>query len=171
MSGTNAERTVTARIDTAAMNKVTRFFNASTDAIIGEMLQNARRAGATEVRITTHDNQITIEDDGMGIGDPQQLLEFGASGWNDERSKAEDPAGMGFFSLARRNATVESWTEAGAGWRMELTPAHFTGEAVANVCPPPGRTAERERGSRSRTDANTGPGCRTGSGRRRGTTR
>ena len=146
LGDTNQERRVKARIDPGAMNNVTRFFNASTDAIIREMLQNARRACAYTVRITTGKNRITIEDDGIGIADPQELLDFGGSGWMNEQTRAEDPAGMGFFSLARRNATVESWTGSGPGWRMALEPEHFTGETEATIAEVPnarGRTGTR----------------------------
>ena len=144
----DSETRLRASINELAMKKVTRFFNATTEAIIGEMLQNARRAGATKVRITTKPEAITIHDDGVGIAEPGQLLEFGSSGWSDQRTRAEDPAGMGFFSLARRNAEVESWPREGAGgWRISLEPKHFTGEAEASVTgciaengPPPSGT-------------------------------
>ena len=130
----DSETRLRASINGLAMKKVTRFFNATTEAIIGEMLQNARRAGATKVQITTEAEAVTIRDDGVGIAEPGQLLEFGSSGWSDQRTRAEDPAGMGFFSLARRNAEVESWPRNGAGgWRISLEPKHFTGEAEASV--------------------------------------
>ena len=134
------ETKLRASINGLAMKKVTRFFNATTEAIIGEMLQNARRAGATKVRIRIKPKTITMDDNGVGIAEPSQLLEFGSSGWSDQRTRAEDPAGMGFFSLARRNAEVESWPRNGAGgWRICLEPKHFTGEAEASVT---GATAE-----------------------------
>ena len=138
-----------ASINGLAMKKVTRFFNATTEAIVGEMLQNARRAGATKVRIRTKPKTITIDDDGVGIAEPGQLLEFGSSGWSDQRTRAEDPAGMGFFSLARRNAEVESWPRDGAGgWRICLEPKHFTGEAEASVTGATAANGPRPSGTR-----------------------
>ena len=56
----DSETRLRASINGLAMKKVTRFFNATTEAIIGEMLQNARRAGATKVRITTKPEAILI---------------------------------------------------------------------------------------------------------------
>ena len=66
------ETKLRASINGLAMKKVTRFFNATTEAIVGEMLQNARRAGATKVRIRTKPKAITIDDDGVGIAEPGQ---------------------------------------------------------------------------------------------------
>ena len=143
------ETKLRASINGLAMKKVTRFFNATTEAIVGEMLQNARRAGATKVRIRTKPKAITIDDDGVGIAEPGQLLEFGSSGWSDQRTRAEDPAGMGFFSLARRNAEVESWPRDGAGgWRICLEPKHFTGEAEGSVTGATAANGPRPSGTR-----------------------
>ena len=56
----DSETRLRASINGLAMKKVTRFFNATTEAIIGEMLQNARRAGATKVQITTEAEAVTM---------------------------------------------------------------------------------------------------------------
>ena len=125
--------TMTAAIDPAAIQKVSRFFNATLQQIVNEMLQNARRSGATQVTITTTKNRMRITDDGSGISDPGNVLAFGRSNWMRETIEAEDPAGMGVFSLARRNCTIESRPIGGQVWTADLTPEHFLGEASAQI--------------------------------------
>ena len=126
-------RTITAAIDPTAIAKVSRFFDASDRQIIHEMLQNARRAGATRVDVRTESGRVSMTDNGRGIADPQTLLSLGTSEWNHDVGTSECPAGMGFFSLARRNASVESRQADGEGWRIDLEPEHFTGQCAAEV--------------------------------------
>jgi hypothetical protein len=76
------------------------------------------------------DRLLTLEDDGTSIAHPQTLLTLGESDWSEETKQQEDPAGMGVFSLANRNVTIRSHD-----WLVHLTPAHFTGEAIASVDP------------------------------------
>ena len=147
-------RTIRARIHETAVKRVTRIYAATLSEILLEALQNSRRAGATRVRIsvsaptarpdeiaaTTDETRltVTIADDGMGIADPAVLLSFGENGWDDTLVRREDAAGFGFASLARRNCAVSSrprsWNgETLPGWCVELEPAHFLGEAEAEV--------------------------------------
>ena len=101
-----------ARVSPEAISKVTRIFNGSLDDIFGELLQNSRRAGATTIAISAlHLEEacvITVSDDGAGIDDPANLVSLGQSDWSDECRAREDPAGMGFFSLAGRDTVVSS---------------------------------------------------------------
>ena len=83
---------------------------------------------------------MTVTDDGAGIADAGVLLIFGENGWSEDLVRREDAAGMGMLSLARRTCTVSSRprTPDGStspGWRVELAPEHFLGEAVAAVEP------------------------------------
>ncbi len=140
-------RTIRARIHESAVKRVTRIYAATLAEILVEALQNSRRAGATRVHIavtapaaTTGDTPltVTITDDGAGIADPAVLLSFGENGWDDATVRREDAAGFGFASLARRNCAVSSrrrspGAEMAPGWRVELEPAHFLGEAEAEV--------------------------------------
>ena len=87
-----------------------------------------------------------MTDDGRGIADPQTLLSFGKSGWSQDVCSSEDPAGMGFFSLARRNASVESRPAGGDAWRIDLEPEHFRGGRPAQVHP--GADAPARHGTR-----------------------
>ena len=81
-----------------------------------------------------------VTDDGAGIADASVLLSFGENGWNEDLVRREDAAGMGMLSLARRGCTVSSRPrtmndEPRPGWRIELAPEHFLGEAAAEVHP------------------------------------
>ncbi len=147
--------TVRARVHDGALARVTRMYAATLADIFAELLQNARRAGAARVRVTVrnaddpdagsgaHDPgarlAVSVTDDGAGIADPAVLLSFGENGWDAETVHREDAAGMGFLSLARRGCTVASRprTANGAvpGWRIDLAPGHFLGEAGAAAHP------------------------------------
>ena len=66
--------------------------------LVTELLQNARRAGATRIDIT-HDasaQRLCVADDGHGIADFQKLLTFNESGWDEATSDQERPFGIGF---------------------------------------------------------------------------
>ena len=134
---------VRARVHPAAISRVTRFFDGSTDDILTELLQNARRAGARRIDILTApaapgatQTLVSVIDDGCGIADPAFLLEFGETGWA-ESIRAEDPAGMGLYSLARRGCAVSSRRRDGPGWSLRLHPEHFLGEIDATPVPDP----------------------------------
>lgn len=70
-------------------------FSGRTTAIT-ELLQNARRAGATCINITYQNDVLTFRDDGCGISSVDTLLTPGASGWSDDVMKKDDPFGLGF---------------------------------------------------------------------------
>ena len=147
-------RTIRARIHETAVKRVTRIYAATLADIFAETLQNSRRAGAARVRIsvsapTARPDElaatagetpltVTVSDDGAGIADPAVLLSFGENGWEGDLVQREDAAGFGFASLARRNCAVSSRPrspdgEIVPGWRVELEPAQFLGEAEAEV--------------------------------------
>jgi hypothetical protein len=90
------------------LTKADRLFTGTAEGRVIEILQNARRAGATEVRITNKDGFVTIEDNGSGIEDFQKLLDLGGSGWDEKLEAGEDPAGVGLFSLAPKEVTITS---------------------------------------------------------------
>src|SRR5581483_6120270 len=75
---------------------------------IGELLQNARRAGATRISILTDPSDLhyfRIEDNGHGIENFQALLDPGASDWEPDIIEKDLPFGVGFWSaidIARR---------------------------------------------------------------------
>ena len=67
---------------------------------VSELLQNARRAGATKIHIDTNSEgtMFTIHDDGKGIDDLQNLFTVAESGWDEKTQEDEHPYGMGFLS-------------------------------------------------------------------------
>ena len=112
-----------------------QFFDGTLAQALHEILQNARRSGATSVAITRDlaNGRITVSDDGRGIGDPRTLLAFGRSGWPKDLHGAEHPAGMGIFSLARRSPRIRSRVAGRAAWSVQLGEDHFVGRAPAAV--------------------------------------
>ena len=141
MGESAGERTIQAYVAREALGKVTRMFDASAGTTARELLQNARRAGASAVEVTTDDAgegtyRATVRDDGCGIADPAILLAFGRSGWG-ETLKGEDPAGLGMVALARERVRITSTARGQGGAREAFTvtlgPEHFAGEAPATV--------------------------------------
>ncbi len=134
--------TIHARVHDSAIDRVSRFFNATLDDAFVEVLQNARRAGATAVSVrgefvSERRYRVTVTDDGAGIPDPSILLSFGESAWTGETEAAEDPAGIGFYSLSTFGCSIASRPRADGrvapGWRAELTPESFLGKTGATV--------------------------------------
>ncbi len=75
-----------------------RFAFTDRFTLVTELLQNARRAGATLIEII-HDVQsktLSIQDNGCGIDDFQKLLTFNETGWNEATQQDESPFGIGF---------------------------------------------------------------------------
>ena len=130
--------TIRARVSPAAIDKVTRIFNGTLGDILGELFQNARRAGATRIVVDSYasegERMIRIADDGKGVADPQTLLSLGQSEWSEETKLPEDPAGMGFFALAGRRAQVAS-RAAATGFVLDIPAMAWTGTADIAVEP------------------------------------
>ena len=102
------QEVICAKVNPRLLTKSERLFTGTVDGRIIEILQNARRAGATEVRIINKDGFVTVQDNGSGIEDFQKLLDLGGSGWDEKMEAGEDPAGVGLFSLAPREVTIIS---------------------------------------------------------------
>ena len=99
---------IQAKVHERLLSKAERLFTGTLDGRIIEILQNARRAGATEVHIINSDGHVTVRDNGHGIADFAALLDLGKSGWDDETENAEDSAGVGVFCLAPREVCIAS---------------------------------------------------------------
>lgn len=117
--------TIRAVVDPQAITRVTRLFNGTLADVLNELLQNARRAGATRVDVEMHHDgeqtTLIVRDDGRGIDDPTALLALGRSGWSAGIAASEDPAGMGVFSLAGRHVEVRSRAHGTpTGWRVVI---------------------------------------------------
>ena len=126
--------TIRARADAAhALERVGELFDAGSGDILAELLQNARRAGATRVDVETGEGEtrrtaVRVRDDGCGIADPAVVLSFGESGWAGDTRARERAAGMGLYALAQGGCVIRSRRAGEAdGWRMTLDRAAFTG--------------------------------------------
>jgi Histidine kinase-, DNA gyrase B-, and HSP90-like ATPase len=89
-----------------------RFAFTNKLTLVSELLQNARRAGATHV-VIEHDaatKRLIVDDDGCGIADFQRLLSFNESGWDEHTIRTEHAFGLGFSKClyAARRVTVTS---------------------------------------------------------------
>jgi hypothetical protein len=100
--------TIQAKVSKRLLSKADRLFTGTLDGRIIEILQNARRAGATQVTITNEKGLVTVWDNGCGIDDFSKLLDLGDSDWDKAMEEAEDPAGVGLFCLAPRKLTISS---------------------------------------------------------------
>ena len=118
-------QTIKAQVSQKLLSKATRMFTGTLSGRIIEILQNARRASATEVRITNHKGSVTVHDNGHGIEDFAKLLDLGNSGWDQGTEEAEDPAGVGVFCLAPREVEISSGHKG-----VVITEKVWTGEPV-----------------------------------------
>jgi hypothetical protein len=90
-------------------------FSGST-TFVGELMQNARRAGATRVTFAVNPGEsdrgvtLVVEDDGRGIESVDALLCVARSNWDAETTARESPYGVGFLAAlyAARRVRVES---------------------------------------------------------------
>lgn len=97
------------KLNETALKRSLRFAFANHDTCVAELLQNSRRAGATQIRVSysTDDKVFTISDDGCGITDFKALLTIGESGWSADVCATEQPYGLGFLSAIYAAARVE----------------------------------------------------------------
>lgn len=96
--------------DTSSLLNALKATFTSSTTVLGELLQNARRAGATKVRIECTDDTFTVIDDGCGIDDMSVLLSIALSGWDKAVQEQESPYGIGFLStlFACESITITS---------------------------------------------------------------
>ncbi|RXZ77958.1 hypothetical protein EBB07_28270 [Paenibacillaceae bacterium] len=82
-------------------------------SFLDETVQNAQRAKASKVYVTTDtlNNRVIIENDGAILNNPQALFSIAESEWDEDVQKQESPFGMGFFS----NITVSNYIEVYSG--------------------------------------------------------
>lgn len=126
---------ISGKVDTRLLQKADRLFRNDDKGVFVELLQNARRAGATTVNVNIdpvdgHENSsiVTVMDNGAGIDDFQDLVTLGRSGWGQDTQDTEDPAGMGFFSLCQSGVEISS-----GGRSVTISRDVFLGNAHAEV--------------------------------------
>jgi hypothetical protein len=104
--------TVAIRLNKRRLIENLRFAFPNRYSVVTELLQNARRAGASSVALTydAGAKRLVVRDDGCGIADFQTLLTLGESGWSEAVQRAEHPFGLGFLQslYAAGRCTVES---------------------------------------------------------------
>jgi hypothetical protein len=127
--------TIRGGVDVALLDKADRLFRNDDEGIWIEVLQNARRAGATLIAISIEEASpeadsctVTVEDNGRGITDFQTLVTLGHSEWTEKTQASEDPAGMGFFSLCHSDVEVHSGYQG-----VRISRAVFLGKAEAKI--------------------------------------
>jgi len=67
-------------------------------SMLGELLQNARRAQARHIHIIADGDTLILSDDGIGIADLQSLIHIAESGWDPALQARENAFGLGILS-------------------------------------------------------------------------
>lgn len=134
--------TIATSVAPETIAKVGRLFNGSAHDVLSELLQNARRAGATTIAISTSghvgDRLLHIVDDGSGIADPAAVVTLGRSGWSEETRIREDCAGMGVFSLAGQDVIIRSWSQPERqGWMAHIPAGAWESSRPIVICADP----------------------------------
>lgn len=121
---------ITATLGSKLLKNADRYFTNDDATILDEMIQNARRAGASKLTFTADGLDLVISDNGKGLPSEKAgiLLALGDSNNDDAVETAENAAGLGFFSLANFDVEVAS-----QDWTMSVPRAAFTGTADATL--------------------------------------
>lgn len=86
-------------VDTLGVLKNKRHAFTNSTTFLAELMQNARRAGASWVEFTMDsDGRLTAADNGRGVECFEKMLRLAETGWDEDTQKAETPFGEGFFS-------------------------------------------------------------------------
>lgn len=124
------------------LKSIPDLFDHNLRSILTELFQNARRAGASEIKLHVETQgaemyRITVTDNGCGSSLQKMLGDFAnKSRWSEEIQASENPAGMGVFSLysASKNAPVEILSN---GEYTQMGKEQFTGDKPVEVHPRP----------------------------------
>jgi len=103
---------VAMKVNQSNLVKSLKFSFTNKSTVLGELMQNARRAGATSVNFefAPETKILRVNDDGCGIDSIETLLTVAESGWDADVVAQEHPFGIGFLSalFACRHITVVS---------------------------------------------------------------
>jgi anti-sigma regulatory factor (Ser/Thr protein kinase) len=94
-----------------AFHTLPRYFSSPVDAV-REAIQNAYRAGCPNpgpdhhIDITIDGDDLTIQDNGIGIDNPENMLGLMFSRWRPDVAGDQDPAGLGVCALLAYSKSV-----------------------------------------------------------------
>lgn len=91
---------ITMKVHQANLVKGLKYSFTTRTTVLGELMQNARRAGASHVvfEYAQETKILTVTDDGCGIDSIETLLTVAESGWDTDVVAQEHPFGIGFLS-------------------------------------------------------------------------
>lgn len=124
------------KINESALIKNLKFAFSNSFTVLTELLQNARRAGATKVDISAQKENgemvLIVVDNGIGISDFQKLLTVAESGWDEKLVQEESAFGMGFLGaiFAARRVVVQS-----NGHTMDIDTEHLLSMNDVTILP------------------------------------
>jgi primosomal replication protein N len=105
-------KTIQLEVDQNRLVKNLNFAFTNKTTYLGELIQNARRAGATKIEFNTFPETgvLKVRDNGAGILNMQNLLSIGGSDWSEDVIQKDSPYGLGFLSclFASESVVVES---------------------------------------------------------------
>ena len=89
--------TVSMQVNAANLVKGLKFSFTNKTTFIGELMQNARRANATQAlfEFAPETKTLKVVDDGCGIESIETLLTVAESGWDADVVAQEHPFGIG----------------------------------------------------------------------------
>ena len=93
-------KSIAMKVNTEKLVQSLKFSFSNRSTVLGELMQNARRAGASVVKFNfdAASQTLTVLDDGGGIEDITALLTVAESGWDEGLMRDEHPFGLGFIS-------------------------------------------------------------------------
>ncbi len=110
--GDKIMNTVAMKVNSANLVRSLKFSFTNKTTVLGELMQNARRAKATQVvfEFAPETKILRVTDDGCGIDSIETLLTVAESGWDTDVVANEHPFGIGFLSalFACNHITVVS---------------------------------------------------------------
>ena len=110
---------VAMKVNQANLVKSLKFSFTQKITVVSELMQNARRANATQVsfEFAPETKILRVSDNGCGIESIETLLTVAESGWDAEVVANEHPFGIGFLSalFACHHLTVQS-----KSWRFSV---------------------------------------------------
>ena len=134
--------TIAPRLAAATIVQLGRLFDGAAANILSELLEHARKAGASHIAITTTgapgDRLLSIVDDGSGIADPASIVTANDVGQPDRAGFQSNPASIGLLSLAGRDVLIRSWSKTERqGWMAHIPASAWESSQAIAVCADP----------------------------------